>query len=201
MRIELILSRSQREVQATTLRSPLKSSINIAMKYYKYIDIDYLRVLAPLQSYVNDNLHLINNYWVNMDKNAIFTAAPDLPKIFEPMNLSIDSLAVIALFDTVSEIHIDVYKHVRINIPILNCNDSQTKFFKYSGEPERRYLSNGVPYIWVDPEKCEHIDTLVLNKPAALRVKEPHQVIAGQQLPRISLTIKFNEVIDYLLDD
>lgn len=172
------------------------------MKYYKYVDIDYLSVLGQIQSYVKDHRHLINDFWVNMDRNSIFQAVPELPKIFEPLNLTIVKLSFVTLLEKESQIHIDDNPaSVRINIPIFNCNDSETRFFKYSGEHEKRYLSNGVAYIYLDPEKCEHVDTLVLNKPAALRGTEPHQVIAGSKLPRVSLTIRFKESIEHLLED
>jgi hypothetical protein len=172
------------------------------MKYYRYIDLDYKIILDDVRSYIKNNPSKLKSSYTNLDLTDFLNSVPKFPSIFQPLNLTIKTVSVIISNDKFGSIHVDQADcKVRINIPILNCEKSETRFFINHGAVQRRVLQNGVAWFYVDPSKCDHVDTLVLDKPAVLRVTVPHQVVAGDVLPRISISVRFHENIDHLIND
>ena len=172
------------------------------MKYYRYIDIDYKIILDDVQSYIKNNSSKLKSSFNNLNLTDFLNSVPKFPSIFQPLNLTIKTVSVIICNDKFGSIHLDQADcNVRINIPILNCEKSETRFFINHGTTQIRFLENRLPWFYIDPSKCDHVDTLVLDKPAVLRVTVPHQVVAGDLLPRISISVRFHENIDHLIDD
>lgn len=175
------------------------------MKYYKYLDLDYKRAVDSLRSYVTLNRSMIKSFWTYLDTNEVLKLYPEVQEMFNPLNIHIKTISVIASSSTslTEGIHRDYVENpVRINLPLLNCEGSVTNFYRTTVEPEKKYLPNGIPYNKIEYKNCVLVDSFCLDRPAALRVKEPHQVVANKlKLPRISCTIDFIEDIEYLLED
>lgn len=172
------------------------------MNYYKYLDLDYESVHKDLRSYLisyNDK-QKIGNFWTYLDVDDLIKNVPSLPRMFESLNLTIYIAAFISTSPKYGMIHIDDDPgKARINLPIINCEFSETRFFVNEGPLEHKYLENGIPYWDIDPAKCRHVDTLVLDKPAVLNIGQPHQVVTHKP-PRVAITIKFHQDINHLLN-
>lgn len=172
------------------------------MRFYKYLDLDFLPVAEKLKSYILDNKDQIQGFWTRLDTPRILLLFPEVQKMFDPMNIKIKRISVVTVDPSNTGIHRDDTDcNVRINIPILNCNSSVTNFYKTDADPIQKFTPNGTPYLQIENSKCILVDSFCLDRPAALRVTEPHQVIVNPDYsPRIACTIEFVENIDYLLD-
>ena len=62
-------------------------------------------------------------------------------------------------------VHIDaVEKPVRVNFPIMNCENIQTKYFEKTKIIEKGKQTNGLSYNAVDTTNLKEVDSFVLNK-------------------------------------
>jgi hypothetical protein len=174
------------------------------MKYYQYLDLDYNTACDKLKLYALKNKSKINNFWNVLDTPKILEIIPEVQYMFDPLNINVKHISLIKSANTNTSIgiHRDYTTcKVRINLPIMNCEGSITNFYKSTSDSKKDFLTNGIPYYQINLLDCELADSMCLNKPAALRIQEPHQVIANKQfLPRVSCTIEFYEDIEYLLN-
>ena len=183
------------------------------MKYYKYLpELNWCPVSEKLKQYVIDNAQTFlteKNYTINMwnhlNKNELFTYVPEIIELFKPMNLTIFRMAFFITGSRHSSIHRDEdpKTNFRITLPVLNCENTETRFYTTIAETSRIEQPDGVPYNALDPKKCTHVDSYFLDKPVVVRINEPHQVFVEKTaiIPRVSCTIAFNEDISYLLED
>ena len=171
------------------------------MIYYKKLDLDHTDIAKKTLAYVSINKDKITSFWTNINFEDFSNHVPEILTFFKKLNITPRRVAITTAVSSVGIHRDDTSVPVRINIPILNCKGSQTKFWKTSVEPTQLFLPNGVPYLYIDEKDCELKETLELDASTLLRIKEPHSVCVGDQVPRISLTIEFNENIEYLLND
>lgn len=175
------------------------------MKYYKYIDLDFANVAEKIKILITNNPNIIKSFWTTMNSQLILYAFPEIQKMFDPLKINVRTVSLVSVttFSNTSGIHRDYSdRDVRINIPIINCEGSKTNFYKSEYAPTKLFLPNNVPYYQIDYDKCTIVDSFCLNKPAAIRVTELHQVVANPfHLPRISCTVDFKENIDYIIND
>jgi len=87
-----------------------------------------------------------------------------------------------------------------INIPLLNCKDSKTLFYKLK-DPN----SPDVYYKITDcgghsKNDVEEIYRFELYKPAVLRINVPHAVWNPNEEPRVVATFRFNESLEHLFN-
>jgi hypothetical protein len=170
------------------------------MIYYKKLDLDFDVVAKKTLLYATLHKKEINSFWNNFNFEDFVKHVPEITTMFAPLNITPKHVSLIVAIQATG-IHRDHTDSIaRINIPILNCKYSQTKFWKTSVEPIVLTLENNVPYLHLNEADCEVTDVLVLDRATVLRVTEPHSVHVGHQVPRISLTIDFKENIEYLLD-
>jgi hypothetical protein len=174
------------------------------MKYYQYLDLDYKVACEKLKLYFLEEADNIESFWTSLNTVKILQMIPEIQCMFNPLKINVKQISLIKSVNTSinNGIHRDHGTcNVRINLPIMNCKESFTNFYRSSVEPKKLFLANGVSYYQINLSDCELVDSVCLNMPAALRVKELHQVVANKQfLPRVSCTIQFYENIDYLLD-
>jgi hypothetical protein len=171
------------------------------MKYYKYLDLDYKLVCDKIKKYLGNELP--NVFWTRIDKDDMISKIPELQEMFNPLKIHIHKIAILtAWFHRPGIIHVDACDaKVRINLPILNCEDTVTNFYQTTSTSIESVLPNNVPFHRYNPEHCKLVDQFRLTKPAAIRIGAPHQVyVLKGEVPRISCTIEFEENIEYLLD-
>ena len=154
-------------------------------------------------SYLSDTDYS-TNMWRYADKTDLFAQVPELKKLFRPMGLTICMVAFFVSGKRSSLIHRDADRNAnaRINLPIMNCENTETRFFTTTIPPVKRQQSNGVYYWDIDQTSCTHVDSFFLNQPVIFKINEPHQVIGESvtSVPRVSCTIGFKEEIVHLID-
>ncbi len=173
------------------------------MRYYRYIeDLEYNTTRLEVIEYIKIHKGKINSFWTNIDFQDFCKFVPSILTVFNPLNLTVKRVAFTAAVKDIG-IHRDKSESVaRINLPIINCEHSITKFWKTETEPTLLHLPNGVPYLFLDEKDCTLVDSICLNKPAVLRIAEPHSIhVQIDKIPRISLTVEFHENIEHLLND
>ena len=179
------------------------------MKYYKYLDLDWQPASEKLKEYIfKVNTAILSNprstSWKPTNLNEVLAYAPEVIEMVKPLNITIRYLAFFVSDYQQGTLHIDAdnYSKCRINIPILNCENTETRFFETTAEPIKTLQPNGIPLYNLDPAKCIQVDHLCLTQAVVFRNNKPHQVVSNNSnLPRISCTIGFNEDIEYLLDN
>jgi len=170
------------------------------LKYYKYLNIDYKDVGNQILHHINANDNLISpgiGSW-RVATNWILKHT-DIQSIFD---WEIDFIGLFVTHTSESSIHIDNdQKPVRINFPILNCENTITKYYKFKGNTNFVTQPNGVSYNNIDSDDVEEIDFFNLNSAVLMRVLEPHQVCVNHNdFPRVSCTVQFKENLEYLLE-
>ena len=170
------------------------------MIYYKYLNINYKPISQQILDYIHNNQNLIEpghgSWRVATDwilKNT------DIQNLFE---WEIDFIGIFVTHTNKSSIHIDNdSKPVRINFPILNCQDTITKYYKFNGDINFTTQPNGVSYNNIEVENLQEVDSFVLDRAVLMRVLEPHQVcVKHNNFPRVSCTVQFTETLEYLLE-
>lgn len=80
----------------------------------------------------------------------------------------------------------------RVNVPILNCENTVTEFWQYDtvNEPEVIYQANGLPYQSFDSVPLTLAHSVTIDQPTVIRVREVHSVRMLSELrPRITMTL------------
>jgi hypothetical protein len=174
------------------------------MQYYKYLDLDYQVACQKLRAYILENSSLLTDFWNDINTQEVISSIPELQTMFDPLSITIKQISILvtrpkSIYDG---IHIDYTStNVRINLPLVNCKHSVTNFYSTTKVPTKEFLPNGVAYKDLEYSSCTLEDSFCLNRPAALRVTVPHQIMVNSDIDyRVSATIEFEENIDYLLD-
>jgi hypothetical protein len=177
------------------------------MNYFKYLDLNWQPSAVKLKQYIYDNeqdlLTGFHSSWKAVDTNDVISKVPELIDMVLPLGVTIRYVAFFISNYPVGTIHIDAdtYSKVRINIPIINCEHTETRFYTTSAPLIRVLQQNGIPLFKIDPTKCTHVDQFYLTQAVLFRNTEPHQVISNNLVhPRISCTIGLNEDLSYLLE-
>ena len=179
------------------------------MKYYKYLNLNFEPAALKLKDYIykhSDNF-LVNQHnssWKSVNIIDVINNVPELLSMIKPLNLTIKYGAFFVSSYSSGTIHIDhdVNSKCRIIIPVLNCENTQTKFFTTTDEPVKVLQDNGIPLLKLDPSKCTWADEYHLTKAVIFRNDQPHQVTSNNlNTPRISFTIGFVEDIEHLFNE
>jgi len=173
------------------------------MIYYKYLDLDYQSVAEKIRIFLKDRPNITDykqNSWVGAPREIV-KEVPEVINMFKPLGLNVAMIGFFTMYYKTGPIHTDADNFsIRINFPILNCEDTETRYFKTSG-PGIEYLQpNGKGYVQYQPDQCEQVDSFKLTQAVVMRVLEPHQVILNHDnFPRISCTVSFKQDLTYLL--
>lgn len=174
------------------------------MQYYKYLDLDYQVACQKLKAYILKNSSLLTAFWNDIDTQEVMLSIPEIQAMFNPLSIRIKQISILVTRPKSAQegIHIDhTSTNVRINLPLSNCEHSVTNFYSTTSLPTKMFLPNGVAFENLNYSSCKLEDSFCLNRPAALRVTVPHQVVVNPDIGyRMSATIEFEENIDYLLD-
>jgi len=194
------------------------------MKYYKYLNLDWVPSANKIKEYIYKNPHLLWNtgsswrdiyndpaLWIGKENNKpqslithqeLLNHVPELLDMIAPLNINIRFIGLYVNHKKEGLIHIDedTYSKCRINIPVLNCENTETKFYTTDIEPITIHQSNGVSLKKINQQNCIYVDSYYLTQAVIFRNTEPHQVVVNHDnMPRISCSIGFFEDIEYLL--
>lgn len=177
------------------------------MIYWKYIDIRNKEIiiektLAYIKKHQHNNIGLYKLDWVNF-----YLYCPEILSCMNDYGVqTIWAATYIIETDYQSKIHIDYldvnFPRYRLNIPILNCENSITEFYT-GGLFVPQEQKDDSTYKEVHPQfkhYCVKQTELELVKPALISVQTPHRVkIISTKVPRISLSVYLNkDPVDFL---
>jgi hypothetical protein len=176
---------------------------------YKKLNIEYKHVSEKILEYIKiNNIELAPEvFWHFVDNNHFFNAIPELQQMFDPMNLTVKNVGILVTKGRLGPIHVDTTSvmagdNLRINFPIINCENTLTNFYQSNHTGTTASLHNGDLFTWFYPNTCKLVDSFELNTPTVIRVNVPHQVnVYNPNLLRVACTVFFKENIDYLLHE
>ena len=161
------------------------------MFIWKYIDIPIDLVEEIKQEYK-----------LGMTKNEFFLQDVNI-KMKKFMGLEIESPALIQVrpnFLKHLNIHTDEYNTstinqpmLAINIPLENCENSTTAFWKSNKKPIRKSTPNSFTYDQYFSKHCEKIDEFKLTQPVIFNTQIPHSVINPTNKWRRAISLRFIE--------
>lgn len=174
------------------------------MKYYKYLDLDYSITADKIKTFLEARPELVapgRGAWVAAPKEIV-KEVPELLTMFKPLGLDVVMVGFFIMHYKIGSIHTDgTDVPIRINFPILNCENTETRYFKTSGPSKSQAQPNGNSYVQFHPDYCEVVDSFKLTRAVAMRVLEPHQVVVNHDnLPRISCTVAFKQDLSHWLE-
>lgn len=177
------------------------------MNYYKYLDLNFQPVTDKLKIYLSKHSELLRNpslaSWKPADIDYLLKEIPELYDMVKPLNLTIKYGAFFVSDYAIGTLHVDhdIRSTCRLIIPVMNCENTETRFFTTTKPPVKFIQPNGIPYLKLDPLACTHVDQFYLTKAIVFRNNHPHQVISNNpNIPRVSFTMGFEENTEYLLD-
>ena len=177
------------------------------MKYFKYANVDPpldKLTSTKLLDYTNSNSYTTNGFWTNIDTHDVLKKIPELIELYKPIGINIKRIAFITALDKIGDIHMDDPKTapaIRINLPVLNCDNTSTNFFTSEKPPIEMQLPSGIYYYkWLEQD-CKLVASTCIDKSTLIRTNELHQVcIHTDNMPRITCTIEFYENLEYLMN-
>ena len=181
------------------------------MRYYKKIEIDYYdEIVADTLSYLQNQKPDIYNKTISasffiLDLDEFKKYCPKLDMGFSRYNL-VCNFAVAFVMNKTSDvqIHIDSGKtEARINIPIINTENTFTRF--YTGGSYKKHnnsKTNVTAKVLSNIQNLKLVDSVEIIQPTVLRVNEPHNVLKNNdKFPRITLSLGFDIDPIFLLED
>lgn len=180
------------------------------MKPYKHHDVPNFEVISEkLYQFVQDtSLKLKLDFFNRFDLKEFLPYAPELAETFDYLNVNVKNtvLAIIKVDPRLKNVpHTDLppgHKYgVGLNWPIFNCEDTYTVFYKRLNDNyETLLLDNNEMYYYYLPESIEEEHRIKINKPTAIRVDVPHNIINNTNLPRYTASFRFENPPWHLLD-
>lgn len=177
--------------------------INTGMKNFKYINLDWEPASFKILKLMSEKPEIFNwQAWTNAPR-AVYEI-PEMHKMFKPLNLTISYIAFYCSMNEYKHnIHTDAGSNVRINFPIKNCNETETKFFvlKENKKPQVMVLPNKETFNSYNEEDVDYLDSYFLTQAVVIDSRVPHQVTCHTtNFPRIACTVAFKEDISNLLE-
>jgi hypothetical protein len=172
--------------------------------YFKYLDLDCTLVSEKIRKFLKERPDIVapgKGAWTHAPREIV-KEVPEIITMFKPLGITIFEIGFFIMHYKIGSIHTDnTVVPIRINFPILNCEDTETRYFKTTGEPTSRDQPNGNGYRQFHKDDCELVDSFKLTQPVVMRVTEPHQVILHHdRFPRISCTVSFKQDLSHLLN-
>lgn len=177
------------------------------MRYFQYLDLDWKPVSDKLKQFVLDNKEVVGyetGGWKSVPIINYVYLIPDIVKMLKPLDVLPIRISFHISYFNDNAIHKDATLHDcrRILLPVMNCENTTTRFYKSHKEPTLSYQSNGIPGYFKDIklEDCELVGEYQLDRAIAIRPKELHAVYSSNDsFPRISCPIEVNKDLTHLL--
>ena len=180
------------------------------MKYFKYLDLNWKPFQEKLSYYITNirpELSVMDPYdpvlWVDKE-DLLKYASAELDTMMSGLDYKIEKFAIFSTRREIGQIHTDENSvPCRINIPLFNCDNSVTSFYKCSGLHLAGTQPNGMKFEKVDETACVKVDEFHLTRPVLFRVGVPHNIVRfnNPTTLRISCTMEPDRDLSYLLDN
>lgn len=204
--------------------------INISMNYYKFLDIPNWESLQEQIVYFKNKFtpQPPETVWWCHFEDEVKKEIPQLIEMFDDMNLKMKQMIIFtnlqnSLSVTDNKDSSSIFVHtdrqddtestydnvpvltdfvptVALNIPLENCDESLTLFYKLKDEKQEdvyypTYNCGGHAH-----DNLIEVERFKLTKPAVLRVDVPHGVHNPSVNPRTVATFRFENDLEYLLN-
>jgi hypothetical protein len=181
------------------------------MIYHTRINLDGWQQAADrVYKYVKNNTPIMHGkaFWTILDRTKHKPCYDALDPIFQPLGFNLLRVSFLIVNEPEIDIHQDKDfipgypdRSARINIPIINCEKSETRFYSsINWNPITKTLPNGIKYTYHNLEDCKLESTVTVSEPTVLRVRELHNVTTTGSYPRIALTCAVDPDPIYLLE-
>ena len=180
------------------------------LNFYKQIEIDHYDVIIEkCLAYVKSVNKIYNRElpiasWYDLNVKDLKNACPELEVAFQKYDLKIIMAAIYIMYEpSHTSIHIDAYpSQARINLPLLNCKNTYTNFYKSDKEPIKWINPDSGAISFISNDDYELVDKVEITQTTVIRTKAWHSVDMPEHnpVPRITLTLGFNKDPVYLLD-
>jgi hypothetical protein len=142
--------------------------------------------------------------WTEIHTQKLIREVPNINKLFKSAGFNIVNISYFLRNDyTFSPPHTHVNDDLaRINIPILNCKGTFTKFYESSQDQKILYNEQGLPLSQLSSLKnVKEIASCEISGPTVLSVETLHTVVIPPEsaLPRIMISVKVDPDPVYLL--
>ena len=183
------------------------------MEYFKCIELDGWRpAVVRIHQFVRDHTDFLkkNIFWNILNRDDHAYCYSQLDPVFDQAGFNLLRISFLVLANDESHIHQDrdqfpgfPERVARINLPVLNCSGSETRFFSaINWDPVVRTLPNGVTYSYHTPENVQLESHTTVDSPTIIRVRELHQVVNHAKIyPRVALTCAVDPDPVYLLEE
>jgi hypothetical protein len=182
------------------------------MLYYKEIDIPhYDSIVQKSLEFIKSNEIVYfrkkssASFYV-LDVKSYLNAVPEVRLSFLKYNLICNFVAAYVMYNSMhTAIHTDEgTRKARINLPLLNCDNTFTNF--YSGGELQEYINPDTGMISRQPLRINGVRleaTIEIKKATVVRISELHKVILPKKnpIPRITLSLGFDKDPVFLLDE
>jgi hypothetical protein len=160
------------------------------MIYFKEIELDNLEIIQEkcleyikTQEIVYKKLKPASWYILKVDE--LMTSCPELQLSFSKFNLTVNYAAAIVMMEEKDiRVHTDNWhQEARINIPLLNCANTFTKFYSNIKTQELHNPSTGmVSKTVINLDEIVYECGLELRKATILRSNEGHHITLQVQI-------------------
>jgi hypothetical protein len=180
------------------------------MKYFKEIEIDHYDVVVQKSlDFIKSKPVIYHRLlgvasWFNLDIKEMLIPVPELNFAFSKFNLRPIMVSAYVMYDPKNtSIHTDFYpSQARINIPLLNCAGTYTRFFTNVKTEKWINPDSGIPsFRAINDDYCLAAE-VEMKQATVLRTSTPHTVYMPKDnpVPRITLTIGFDKDPVFLLE-
>ena len=183
------------------------------MNYWKRIQLENIDIIkSKILSYVETKTTLLDKRkfrgsFIPINHEELLDNVPELIEAFKPYNLTISFCGFYLMWNNLDAMphidfqHEDIVNNARVNIPVLNCENTFTVFYE-NAETRLLVLPTGMGYHPVINKDYYEVTRVEIIEPTILKVSSAHSVIMDEkQSPRITLTIGFEAGIDQLLEN
>jgi hypothetical protein len=179
------------------------------MLNYKKIDIShYEEIVQNSLEYIKQSPMIFYRQrpcasFYELKLSDFLKAVPQVEVSFKELGMTCIRAAVYVMYKAEhTSIHKDAIQPLaRINLPLLNCRNTYTEFYKNVETVLWKNPNTGIVSHVVSNDNYELSDRVELTQATILRVSEAHKVyLDSTEVPRIALTLGFFPNPVHLLD-
>lgn len=179
------------------------------MKYWTRLKLNNLEIIQK------KSLDFIKKYkdtlaytsFNPLDFETFSQEVPELAESLKEHGLTLTKVNTYIMFDNSGgAAHRDfITDSVRINIPVLNCENTWTNFYQLKDPSMKSTVTinpKGQPYRVYNPDDLILVDRVQITEPTAIRPLEIHSIEMDEaKAPRITLTVCTDPVPEFLFNE
>jgi hypothetical protein len=176
------------------------------MKYYKTLDIENIDIIIQkCLSYARSHTayNRKNGTWNTISVSELTTVCPELAIGLQKHGFTIHMAALFVMYSpSHASIHLDnYYAQARINIPLLNCENTYTNFYECIGGC-KKYVNAANVTTYEPTGDCKLVDRVELKQATIIRTRVFHSVDLpiNNPVPRITLTLGLDKDPVFMLE-